>query len=349
MSKNNNYSDKNISKKIKENNKETNSNINGCRRVGRICNVQKNMFTILFDDKEISAKCKGSFYYGELIYPIVGDYVEFDYQPLGESRIVKVCDRKSVLKRPYPGDHSMKNSIEQEMVANVDYCFVVCSLNDNFNVNRIVRYISVAAAGNVEPVVVLTKADVCDNIVDYVNEVEKAAGNVKVYAVSAIRNDGMNELEKYCKPDVTIALMGSSGVGKSTLINALSGSEIMKTGAVRESDSKGRHTTTTRQLFVLSNGVTIVDTPGMRELGMCDVEDGIEDTFADIVELEGCCKFSDCKHKSEPGCAIKAAIADGRLTQERYELYRGLKNESERNFNRKVVALKRRQINKGRH
>ena len=118
MSKNNNYS-------------------NNSRRTGRICNVQKNMFTILFEGKELQAKCKGSIYYGNEVYPIVGDYVEFDYQPSGESRIVKVCDRKNMLKRPYPSDHSMKNSLEQEMVANVDYCFIVCSLNDNFNVNRI--------------------------------------------------------------------------------------------------------------------------------------------------------------------------------------------------------------------
>lgn len=339
MSKNINLENKNITES---------SNNNSSRFTGRICNVQKNMFTILFEGEELPAKCKGSFYYDEEVYPIVGDYVQFDYQPSGESRIVKVCERRNLLKRPYPGDHSMKNSLEQEMVANVDYCFIVCSLNDNFNVNRIMRYVAVAIKGGAVPVVVLTKADLCENAAGYVDEVRKAAGNVEIYAVSAISSEGIAELEKYCQSGVTIALMGSSGVGKSTLINAICGSELMRTGAVRESDSKGRHTTTTRQLFTLPNGVTIVDTPGMRELGMCDVEEGIEDTFADIVELEGCCRFSDCKHKTEPGCAIKAAIADGSLSVERYELYKGLKAESQRNFDRKAVALKRRQINKGR-
>ena len=339
MSKNNNLENKNITES---------SNNNSSRFTGRICNVQKNMFTILFEGEELPAKCKGSFYYDEEVYPIVGDYVQFDYQPSGESRIVKVCERKNLLKRPYPNDHSMKNSLEQEMVANVDYCFIVCSLNDNFNVNRILRYMAVAASGGVTPVVVLTKADLCDDVSEYAAKLKAAAGDVKVYPVSAVKLTGIAELEEYCRPGITIALMGSSGVGKSTLINAICGSELMKTGAVRESDSKGRHTTTTRQLFTLPNGVTIVDTPGMRELGMCDVEEGIEDAFADIVELEGCCRFSDCKHKTEPGCAIKAAIADGSLSVERYELYKGLKAESQRNFDRKAVALKRRQINKGR-
>lgn len=329
MSKNNNYS-------------------NNSRRTGRICNVQKNMFTILFEGKELQAKCKGSIYYGNEVYPIVGDYVEFDYQPSGESRIVKVCDRKNMLKRPYPSDHSMKNSLEQEMVANVDYCFIVSSLNDNFNVNRIMRYIAVAANGGAVPIVVLTKADLCGNVQGYMDEVKAAAGDVRVYVVSAVKQEGMSDILTYCRSGVTIALMGSSGVGKSTLINAIAGSEVMKTGEVRQSDSRGRHTTTTRQLFELPNGVTIVDIPGMREIGMCDVEEGLDDTFADIVELESCCKFSDCRHETEPGCAIKAAIADGRLSTERYELYKSLKNESARNFDRKAVALKRREIKKSR-
>lgn len=306
MEKNKNFNSDNISGNIRENSiNENDSNIPNCRCVGRICNVQKNMFTILFEGKELPAKCKGSIYYGNEVYPIVGDYV--------------------------------------------DYCFIVCSLNDNFNVNRILRYIAVAKTGEVTPVVVLTKADLCENVKDYMDEVKAATGDVRVYAVSAVRQEGMSDLLTYCRSGVTIALMGSSGVGKSTLINAISGSEVMKTGAVRESDSRGRHTTTTRQLFELPNGVTIVDTPGMREIGMCDVEEGLDDTFADIVELEGCCKFSDCRHETEPGCAIKAAIADGRLSAERYELYKSLKNESARNFDRKAVAVKRRQINKGRH
>lgn len=153
-------------------------------------------------------------------------------------------------------------------------------------------------------------------------------------------------MDTYLKPGKTIAFLGSSGVGKSTLVNALCGNEIMKTGGIREKDKKGRHTTTSRQLFMLDSGVTIIDTPGMRELGMSDVEEGIEDTFSDIEELMGQCKFRDCAHNTEPGCAIKQALKDGTLSEKRWKLYQSLMTENRRNVDKKAISKWSKQIKK---
>jgi ribosome small subunit-dependent GTPase A len=162
--------------------------------------------------------------------------------------------------------------------------------------------------------------------------VETVSDQVRVHAISALYGIGLEELREYAKPGTTICLMGSSGAGKSTLINALTGEETMKTSAIREDDSKGRHTTTHRQLIMLKDGVAIIDTPGMREVGMANTEDGIDATFSDITELEARCRFSNCRHETEPGCAIKAAIASGELSRERYELYQSLGAENTRNY-----------------
>ena len=163
---------------------------------------------------------------------------------------------------------------------------------------------------------------------------------IRVHAISALYDIGMEELKEYMVPGTTICLLGSSGAGKSTLINALTGEEIMKTSEVRSYDSTGRHTTTHRQLIELENGVSIIDTPGMREIGMAQVESGIDNTFSDIVELEKCCKFSDCRHETEPGCAIKAAITAGELSIERYMLYKSLGTENTKNYAKKKEISK---------
>lgn len=306
-------------------------------RLGRICEVQKNSYTIKFWEKELPAKLKGSYYEGASEnFPVVGDYVTFRYNPIGDSVILSTCERTSFLKRP---DQS-KTGVEQYMVANADYTFIVTSLNDDYNYNRIARYTSVILQGDSIPVVLLTKSDLCSNPGRYIREVEEISDKVRVHAISSIYGIGMDELDEYLVPGNTICLMGSSGAGKSTLLNALVGEEVMKTGDIREDDSKGRHTTTYRHLLDLSSGVTIIDTPGMRELGMAYVEDGIKDTFSDIVELESLCKFSDCKHESEPGCAVKAAIEDGSLTWERLMLYKNLGKENQNNYAKKKEISK---------
>ena len=221
------------------------------------------------------------------------------------------------------------------MAANVDYCFIVTSLNEDYNYNRIVRYVSIALQGGAVPVVILSKSDLCANVGRYVREVESISDKVRVHAISALYKIGLEELNEYMSPGNTICLMGSSGAGKSTLINTITGQDTMKTSGIRETDDKGRHTTTHRKLIELENGVCIIDTPGMREIGMANTQEGIDDTFSDILELESQCKFRNCRHETEPGCAVKAAIKRGELSAERYELYRSLGAENTRNYARK--------------
>lgn len=304
-------------------------------KIGRICEIQKNTFFIRYEGEELRAKLKGS--YGNkdnAIWPVVGDYVHFIYNPIGDSMISSVCERKNVLRRPDQSGHAIgyvKTMLEQVMVANFDYVFIVTSLNGNFNHNRIARYVGHTLETGAIPVVVLTKSDLCNDVDSYVEEIKKLSDKVKVHAISALYNIGLQELKQYFKEGKTIVLLGSSGVGKSTLVNAIAGKEIMKTSGIRETDSKGRHTTTHRQLIELPGGVTVIDTPGMREIGMQNVEKGIDDTFSDIKELETQCRFHDCRHVTEPGCAIKAALESGQLAKDRYELYCSLQKENAHN------------------
>jgi len=297
-------------------------------KTGRISEINKNIYKIRFMGREIPAKLKGYFYEEDADkLPVVGDYVTFLYNEGGDSLILAGLKRKSFLQRP---DQS-KTGVMQYMVANVDYLFIVTSLNEDYNYNRIARYASIAVQGGAIPVVILTKSDLCSNPGRYMREVEQISDKVRVHAISAIYGIGLDELKEYMTPGITICLMGSSGAGKSTLINSLTGEETMKTSEIREDDDKGRHTTTYRKLIELPGDVTIIDTPGMREVGMANVQEGIDETFSDIVELESKCKFSNCRHDTEPGCAIKAAIASGELSAERYELYVNLGRENTKN------------------
>ena len=304
---------------------------------GRVSAIHKNSYILRFEGKDISAKLKGSFREEEAEnLPVVGDYVSFAYNENGDSLIASVYERTSFLQRP----DQAKTGVMQYMVANVDYTFIVTSLNEDYSFNRIARYVSVVLQGHSIPVVILTKSDLCSNYGRYIREVESVSDQVRVHAISALYGIGTDELQEYMRPGVTICLMGSSGAGKSTLLNELAGEYLMKTSAVRESDSTGRHTTTYRQLIELDNGVSMIDTPGMREIGMASSEQGIDNTFSDILALEKSCKFSDCKHDTEPGCAIKAAIESGELSIERYNLYKSLLSENTRNYAKKKEISK---------
>ncbi|MBQ6076028.1 MAG: ribosome small subunit-dependent GTPase A [Lachnospiraceae bacterium] len=307
-------------------------------KTGRIASVRKNSFLIDFEGREVMAKLKGSFYEeAPDRRPVVGDHVTFIYSPAGDSVIRAVRDRKNLLARP----DQARTGVMQYMAANVDYCFIVTSLNGDYSYNRIARYAGIALQGGAVPVAVLTKADLCAETERYVRETAAVSDRLRVHAVSALTGAGLEQLEEYFAPGKTICLMGSSGAGKSTLINAMAGEEVMKTGAVREADAKGRHTTTSRQLIRLKNGACVIDMPGMREVGMARAEDGIDGTFADIVALESRCRFRNCRHGTEPGCAVRAAIESGALPRERWALYRSLGEENRNNYAKKKDISKR--------
>lgn len=252
--------------------------------------------------------------------------------------IVATLKRKTYFSRRDPD----KGKGEQAVAANFDYVFIMQSMNCDFNPKRLERYLTAAQQSKAQPVVVLTKADLTDDYLPYILEVSKVAENVPLHMVSAKTGFGINELEKYMEKGKTLVFLGSSGVGKSSLVNTLAGEKIMDINGIREDDSKGRHTTTHRQLIMLSNGSMIIDTPGMRELGMWDVSEGLSKSFADVEQYIGKCRFRDCKHENEPGCAVLEAIKNGELDIERFESYKKIKAEA-KNSEDKADFLRQKQ------
>ncbi|MCL1819320.1 MAG: ribosome small subunit-dependent GTPase A [Oscillospiraceae bacterium] len=289
--------------------------------------VHKERYELLCGGEQIYGKLKTAVYFnnGTELYPTTGDFVTVQYNPIGDSVIIRTRPRKSLFSRQDPDKTRPR---EQAVAANFDYVFIMASLNQDFSPRRIERYLTLAWQSGATPVIVLTKADLADDIPSAVRETENAAAGVEIHAVSAVTGYGIAELQKYLTPGKTVVFLGSSGIGKSSLLNALMGEDVMEVKAIREDDGKGRHTTTRRQLITLPNGASIIDTPGMRELGMWDAAEGIGGVFADVEELLGGCRFSNCGHQSEPGCVILEAIESGELPRERWESYLKLKREA---------------------
>jgi ribosome biogenesis GTPase len=293
----------------------------------RVIEVQKEQYKLATEYGESLGKLKGSLFYNDRVYnvyPTIGDFVLVKHNHLGEDIIYHVLERKSKFSRL-----DSFNKVEQIVAANFDYVFIMVSLNNDFNVKRTERYLTAAWQSGAIPIIILTKRDLCDDYSSYIEIVGEIAPFVPVIAVSSLTGDGLDELWDYIEPYKTVVFLGSSGIGKSSLVNALSGEEIMKVKGIREDDSKGRHTTTHRQLIKLKNDAMVIDTPGMRELEMWDVSEGLDIVFEDIEKLAKECKFSDCSHDKEPGCAVKAALENGELSKDRWANYIKLKKEAE--------------------
>lgn len=318
----------------------------------RIVEVHRERYKIICEYGELNARLKGSYYTKTEAaedFPAVGDFVLLRYNEHGDSQIIDICKRKSKFSRSNYSGHSVgyaKTILEQIVAANFDYVFIIASLNKEFNMNRILRYITVTWESGGIPVVLLTKADLVEDYTEQLKMVERQSNGVDVHVVSAITGFGLDQLTPYLLPEKTVVFLGSSGVGKSTLVNALAGEELMSVNSIREDDSKGRHTTTHRQLILLKNGVMIIDTPGMRDLGMWDIDGGLEEAFSDIDELFLSCRFSNCTHKSEPGCAVLEAIDNGTLNISRWRNYKQLKNEAKHTKGKMGNSLTKKEFHK---
>ena len=293
----------------------------------RVTSVHRARFGVVSGAGEGFAQLKGSAYRDQhsSLYPTVGDYVLFRPSPGGDGQILRTLPRKSLFARA----NGFGPRGTQAVAANVDYAFIVTSLNRDFNARRLERYLSQTLESGATPVIVLTKADLCENPAEYIREAETVARGAAIHVISAHTGAGLEELAPYMKPGVTLALLGMSGVGKSSLLNALAGEDLMRVNETRAVDSaKGRHTTTHRQLLRLPCGALIIDTPGMREFGVWDAEAGVCEAFGDIEALAASCRFSNCRHEREPGCAVRAALENGALDAGRFRSYMALRDQA---------------------
>ena len=298
--------------------------------IARVMAVHRDSFSVNKGEKDVTAQMSGRMMNcatSPIDYPAVGDWVLatfYDEQTL--CIIHRILPRKSLLKRKTPG----KKIDFQLIAANIDVAFIVQSLDANFNLRRLERYLVMVSESNIEPVALLSKSDLLstEEIRDRIAQVHSAMPNLRVHSFSNKTQAGLDELTSFLRPRQTYCLLGSSGVGKTTLLNHLIGESVFKTRTVREKDSKGRHATTFRQLNMLKGGAMVIDTPGMRELGNFAVSEGIDKTFAEIAELALNCRFRDCRHVNEKGCAVLEAVAKGQLSEQRFQNFVKMNRES---------------------
>ena len=288
----------------------------------RVVEELRGLYRVRTSEAEFLAEVVGKRRREGMGFPAVGDWVAVRPMPAARTQIEHILPRKTKLSRKVVG----RQLREQVVGANLDTVFVVTSLNRDFNLRRIERYLTLVLEGGARPVVLLNKADLCADTTAFEAELSTVAAGVPVHSLSARAVQGLEILRQYIVYGETAAFVGSSGVGKSTIINRLAQSSL-PTGPVREADDRGRHTTTTRQMIFLQEGGMVIDTPGMRELQLWESDDGVEKAFDDIASIGERCRFRNCNHQGEPGCAVEAAVESGGLERDRFESYRKLRAE----------------------
>ncbi|WP_283679687.1 ribosome small subunit-dependent GTPase A [Lentilactobacillus sp. Marseille-Q4993] len=313
--------------------------------LARVITTSHLNYSIITDEGQYKAQVAGriaNMAVGPEDFPTVGDWVQVRLPENVEdfAIIERLNDRKSVFLRKASG----QKSVAQLVAANIDWLLLCMALDDNFNVRRMERYLAVAAASGSDLAIVLTKADKSDNIEKQLSELTEISGESRIIICDATSENGLSELKSFMKSGQTYAFLGSSGVGKTTLINHLLGSHDLATKEVRQTDSHGRHTTTARQLMLLPNGSVVIDTPGMRELGLLDAD--IDSTFKDVQFYAKQCKFKDCSHQNEPGCAVQAAVANGELSADRVNSYLQLLQEKSHNNELRGKARENAKVNR---
>jgi ribosome biogenesis GTPase len=300
-------------------------------QIGRVTQEHRERYVVSDGENEYEAEITGNLRFSansRTDFPAVGDWVAMRIYDSDKAIIHKILPRKSVLERQAVD----KFGETQIISANIDAAFIVQSINNNFSINRLERYLTICYSANIEPVLVISKTDLSNekDIQDAVSALEKRDKKVKHILLSNVTLTGLDQILDFMQKGKTYCVVGSSGVGKSTLINNLLRKNVLKTNSISLSTNKGKHTTEHRELFVLENGGIIIDTPGMKELGMTDNTEGIKTTFQEIVNISSNCKFPDCKHMNEPGCAVIEALNNGSLDKDSYDNFQKLQKEQER-------------------
>lgn len=297
--------------------------------LARVAISQRDQYRLYTSSGECDAEPSGALRYrtpDRANMPVAGDWVAARAAGAGQAIVEAVLPRRTFFSRRAAG----RREDQQPIAANIDVVFLVCGLDGDFNVRRLERYLTLTAESGAAPVIVLNKADLSEDLAGQIAETANVAGEAPILTCSARTAAGLDALDAFLGPGRTVALLGSSGVGKSTIVNGLLGGDRFRTTEVRESDSRGRHTTTHRELVLLPKGGALIDTPGMRELQLWAGAESVNTTFDEIAELAAQCRYSDCSHAGEPGCAVQEAVAGGTITPERWTSYRKLLGEARR-------------------